>query len=50
LICIFRIFERINIYFLLHYQPLPESVALVEDIAVEYVTDLVGTSLGTHYF
>ena len=36
------------VYFLLHYQPLPESVALVEDIAVEYVTDLVSTFFGTH--
>ena len=35
------------VYFLLHYQPLPESVALVEDIAMEYITDLVSTSFGT---
>jgi hypothetical protein len=27
--------------FLLFFQPLPETVALVEDIVVEYVTDLV---------
>jgi hypothetical protein len=27
--------------FLLVLQPLPETVALVEDIVVEYVTDLV---------
>lgn len=27
--------------FLLILQPLPETVALVEDIVVEYVTDLV---------
>ncbi|RVX01486.1 Transcription initiation factor TFIID subunit 13 [Vitis vinifera] len=25
---------------MLHYQPLPETVALLEDIVVEYVTDL----------
>lgn len=26
----------------LHFQPLPETVALVEDIVVDYVTDMVG--------
>jgi len=25
----------------LHYQPLPETVSLVEDIVVDYVTDMV---------
>ena len=35
------------VYFLLHSQPLPESVALVEDIAMEYITDLVSNSFGT---
>lgn len=34
--------------FVVHQQPLPETVALVEDIVVEYVTDLV--SLDFFYF
>lgn len=36
----------------LFYQPLPETVSLVEDIVVEYVTDLVKHSFGllTVYF
>ena len=42
-------FIRGFVFFLLHYQPLPESVALVEDIVVEYITDLVSTSFGTPY-
>ena len=40
-------FIRGFVYFLLHFQPLPESVALVDDIAMEYITDLVSTSFGT---
>lgn len=30
-----------NEFYLLLFQPLPETVSLVEDIVVEYVTDLV---------
>lgn len=34
---------------ILSYQPLPESVALMEDIVVEYITDMVRISSTSYY-